>query len=71
MNVSVIFLDGSWWMDSHDAASLLGIQPDSLRRNCDRSSELRSIRYCVWNRIRLWNMADVLKLSSTRLHPVI
>jgi prophage antirepressor-like protein len=71
MNISVIFLDGAWWMDSHDAAQMLGIQPGSLRTNCTRTSELRSIRYRVWHRVRLWDVSDVLNLSRTRLHQVI
>lgn len=67
MTIDVVFVKGFWWLDTVQAARMLCIAPESLRRNRSTCKDLRGIECMVWHRSWLWRLDDVARVSQARL----
>lgn len=67
MRIDAIYFAGTWWLDTDQAALMLGISPASLRRNRDVCSDLRTIDCTRWHRACLWRLDDVMRVSQARM----
>lgn len=70
MRFDAIYYAGVWWLDTEQAAAMLRISPDSLRRNCTVSADLRTIDHACWHRAGLWRLDDVARVSQARMQAV-
>lgn len=67
MRIDAIYFSGVWWLDTDQAAAMLGISPASLRRNHNSSLDLQTIECTTWHRACLWRLDDVMRVSQARM----
>lgn len=70
MNLDLVYMVGLWWLDTNQAAMMLRISPDSLRRNRMKSVDLRTIDCMIWHHVTLWRLDDVVRVSQARMQAV-
>lgn len=67
MRIDAIYFARAWWLDTDQAAAMLGISPASLRRNHNSSLDLQTIECTTWHRACLWRLDDVIRVSQARM----